>query len=137
MAAAGAIAVAAGPLIGGAVTTYFSWRRVFAGEVVIVLGISCWPAGSRMPAGGRTALDVVGARALGGRAGPVVFGVLRSSEWGWVLPKEAPSLLGLSLTFGFIVGGLIVVWIFLVGGRASRARPGAAGRAVDARATPS
>ena len=39
VAAAGAIAVAAGPLIGGAVTTYASWRYVFFGEVVIVIVI--------------------------------------------------------------------------------------------------
>ncbi|MBG6225529.1 MFS family permease [Arthrobacter sp. CAN_A2] len=39
VAAAGAMAVAAGPLIGGAVTTFASWRYVFVGEVVIVLGI--------------------------------------------------------------------------------------------------
>src|SRR3954468_16073765 len=32
-------AIAAGPLIGGWVTTEFSWRYVFAGEVVIVAGI--------------------------------------------------------------------------------------------------
>src|SRR5262245_60958340 len=38
VASAGAIAVAAGPLIGGAVTTYLTWRLVFAGEVVIVIG---------------------------------------------------------------------------------------------------
>src|SRR6266496_4003781 len=37
VAAAGAIAVAVGPLIGGFCTTYFSWRWVFAGEVVLVL----------------------------------------------------------------------------------------------------
>ena len=36
VAAAGAVAVAAGPLIGGALTTYASWRWVFAGEVVII-----------------------------------------------------------------------------------------------------
>jgi MFS family permease len=36
VAAAGAVAVAVGPLIGGFCTTYFSWRWVFAGEVVIV-----------------------------------------------------------------------------------------------------
>src|SRR5205823_2693136 len=39
IASAAAIAVAAGPLIGGFVTEYFSWRRVFAGEVVLVVGI--------------------------------------------------------------------------------------------------
>ena len=39
VASAGAIAVAAGPLIGGLCTTYASWRLVFAGEVVIVLAI--------------------------------------------------------------------------------------------------
>ncbi|HVL61861.1 MAG TPA: MFS transporter, partial [Microbacterium sp.] len=39
VASAGAIAVAAGPLIGGFVTTYWTWRYVFAGEVVLVIGI--------------------------------------------------------------------------------------------------
>src|SRR4051794_17742233 len=39
VAAAGAIAVAVGPLVGGFCTTYFSWRWVFAGEVVLVIAI--------------------------------------------------------------------------------------------------
>ena len=37
--AAGAIAIAVGPLIGGLATTYASWRWVFAGEVIVGAGI--------------------------------------------------------------------------------------------------
>ena len=39
IAASGAIAVAVGPLLGGAVTTFASWRWVFVGEVVVVIVI--------------------------------------------------------------------------------------------------
>jgi len=47
--------------------------------------------------------------------GMAVYGVLRSSEWGWVTPKPgAPSILGLSPTFWLIAAGLFVVWLFLV-----------------------
>ena len=36
-------AIAVGPLIGGWVTTYFSWRYVFVGEVVVVIAILLVP----------------------------------------------------------------------------------------------
>jgi MFS family permease len=55
VAAAGAVAVAVGPLIGGFCTTYLSWRWVFAGEVVIVLVILVRTR--ELPAGRRTSLS--------------------------------------------------------------------------------
>ena len=40
--------------------------------------------------------------------------MLRSSEWGWVIPKPgAPSFLNVSLTLWFMVVGLLVVYGFL------------------------
>jgi EmrB/QacA subfamily drug resistance transporter len=111
---AGAIAVAVGPLIGGIATTYFSWRWVFVGEVVIVAGILLLARRiADAPPEARVRFDVIGAvlNAIG--LGLAVLGVLRSSEWGWVMPKAgAPSLLGLSLTVWFVLGGLLVIWIF-------------------------
>ena len=51
---AGAIAVAVGPLIGGIATTYFSWRWVFVGEVLVVAVILVLAqAGRRRTAGGQ------------------------------------------------------------------------------------
>jgi MFS family permease len=114
VAAAGAVAVAVGPLIGGFCTTYFSWRWVFAGEVVLVLVILVLARRiADAPAEQRPRLDVVGAilSALG--LGLLVFGVLRSSEWGWVQPKEGgPSWAGLSPTVWLFIGGLFVIWLF-------------------------
>jgi Na+/melibiose symporter-like transporter len=44
----------------------------------------------------------------------VVFGVLRSSEWGWVQPKPGgPEVVGLSPVVWLLIGGLLVVYGFL------------------------
>ncbi|WP_067071171.1 MFS transporter [Carbonactinospora thermoautotrophica] len=111
---AGAIAVALGPLIGGVATTYFSWRWVFAGEVVIVAGILALARRvNDAPPETRVRLDVVGAVLAAVGLGSAVFGVLRSAEWGWVIPKSGgPAVLGVSPTVWFILGGLLVLWLF-------------------------
>ena len=114
VAAAGAVAVAVGPLIGGFCTTYFSWRWVFAGEVVVVLAILLLTRRiADAPVEERPKLDVVGSvlSALG--LGLVVFGVLRTSEWGWIQPKpDGPSWADLSPTVWLVLAGLFVIWVF-------------------------
>ena len=115
VASAGAIAVAAGPLIGGAVTTLWTWRLVFAGEVVIVAAIVLLTRRIKdvETEGAAPRIDVLGVVLSAAGLGLAVYGVLRSSEWGWVLAKEsAPSLWGLSFTLVFIVCGAVILWIF-------------------------
>ncbi|MFI2365776.1 MFS transporter [Promicromonospora sp. NPDC019610] len=115
VASAGAIAVAAGPLIGGAVTTYLTWRLVFAGEVVVVLAILALTRKIQDTAPAkRVPFDLVGMvlSALG--LGLAVFGVLRSSEWGWIQAKPgAPAIAGISATLWLVLAGLLVIRAFL------------------------
>jgi EmrB/QacA subfamily drug resistance transporter len=114
VAAAGAIAIAVGPLIGGVATTYFSWRWVFAGEVVLVLVILA--LARRMadaPPDRRPKIDFLGAALSASGLGIFVFGVLRTDEWGWILPKEGqPSWAGLSPVVWLALGGMLLVWLF-------------------------
>ena len=96
-------------------TTYFSWRYVFAGEVIIVIAIlflARRAADDKL--GERPHLDLIGAVISSAGLALIVLGVLKSSTWGWLLPKEgATSLFGLSLTIWFIMGGLFLLWLFL------------------------
>ena len=119
--AAGA-AIAAGPLIGGWVTTTFSWRYVFVGEVVVVIVVLIVhrrmkraPKPEHAPK-----LDYAGAALSAVALGLIVFGILKSSTWGWIKPIDAPTINGREITpFGFslvpflIIGGFVALGGFM------------------------
>ncbi|MFD6875650.1 MULTISPECIES: MFS transporter [unclassified Streptomyces] len=115
VAAAGAVAIAVGPLIGGVATTYFSWRWVFAGEVLVVLGILALARPiAETVSDERPRIDLVGTVLSAAGLGSFVYGVLRSDEWGWFQPKpDAPALLGMSLTVWLMLLGIGLTWLFL------------------------
>ncbi|HKF85128.1 MAG TPA: MFS transporter [Candidatus Limnocylindrales bacterium] len=114
-----AAAVAVGPIIGGWVTTNYTWRLVFAGEVVIVAVILVLR--NRMKPSPRPVepprLDLVGSALSAGGFGLVVFAILQSSSWGWVIPKGALTIGGTEITpLGFsavpflVLAGLGLLW---------------------------
>jgi EmrB/QacA subfamily drug resistance transporter len=99
-------AIAAGPLIGGWVTTELSWRYVFAGETVIVIVILLLRRRLQRSPGldQPPRLDVVGVALSALGLGLAVFGILKSSQWGWVEPRGALTIGGREITpFGFSV----------------------------------
>lgn len=115
IASAGAIAVAVGPLIGGLVTTYFSWRWVFAAEVLIVLVILVLARKiADAPSDHRPKLDFVGTLLSVAGLGAFVYGVLQTSQWGWLQPKPGgPAILGMSPSLWLMMMGLFIMWLFL------------------------
>ncbi|MET7383833.1 MFS transporter [Streptomyces sp. NPDC005529] len=107
--------IAVGPLLGGWVTTYLTWRLVFAGEVVVVVAMLCFRRVITESArsGPRPRLDGVGAALSAAGLGLGVLGVLQSSSWGWVQPRNPPfTVLGFAPTLFVVAAGVVVLALF-------------------------
>jgi MFS family permease len=108
--------IAVGPILGGWMTTNLSWRLVFAGEVVVAIGIML---GVRYLAdeareGPPTEVDWVGSALSAAGLGLIVYGVLQSSSWGFLRPRNSPiEPFGFSLTPFVIAAGGVLLALFV------------------------
>ncbi|RXZ46056.1 MFS transporter [Agromyces binzhouensis] len=120
--AASGAAVAAGPLIGGFLTTYASWRYVFIGEVVVMAVVVLFArriADRHEPV--RLRIDVLSVLLSSAGLIAVVLGMLQSKTWGWIIPLQSPEIggveiapLGVSLTAWLILAGVgLLAWFAL------------------------
>jgi MFS family permease len=111
---------AAGPLIGGFVTTVLTWRVVFAAETVVVLILLTvvHRIGEQRPER-PPKLDLVGVGLSALGLGLTVFAILKISTWGLFVPTGALTIAGTKITpFGLsvvpfmIFAGLVILGVF-------------------------
>jgi MFS family permease len=115
------LAAALGPIIGGYVTTYLSWRYVFVAETIIMIGVllvSKHIMDEKLTK--KTTLDIKSVILSASGMGMLVLGVLQSKTWGWLIPKAIPSIngyelapLGISMVAYLILAGIIVLKLFI------------------------
>ncbi len=109
-------AAAAGPLIGGWVTTEFSWRWVFAAETIIIVAIilPLTPTirdGRREPARGR--FDFMGVVLSAASMILIVLALVSASTWGIIRPINPPfEVFGFSPVIPIVLIGVLVGWAF-------------------------
>jgi EmrB/QacA subfamily drug resistance transporter len=109
--------IAIGPILGGWATTELSWRIVFVGEVVLVVIILVMTRMIKdaLRPGPKPKLDFVGTILSASGLGLIVLGVLQSSTWGWIAPKDSPiEPFGFALTLFVVAAGGLLVWAFVL-----------------------
>ena len=105
-AAMGSIAAGAGPVVGGLLTTQFSWRWVFLVNLpvcltTVVIGQRLLRE-SRDPAAARRP-DLVGAALAIGSVALLTLAIVQGDQWGWSSPREIAALAtAVAAAIGFV-----------------------------------
>ena len=109
---AAGLGAAAGPLIGGLVTSAISWRASFVLQVLVVAAHRRARPPDRRPTaqGAAPRFDLVGAILSAAGLFFVVFGILQSSTYGWFAARTDFTIGG---TVVIPKGGISPVWLFV------------------------
>jgi MFS family permease len=112
---AAGLGAAAGPLIGGLLTSLISWRASFLLQVLVVASIAflAQRVVSRGRQGPRPQFDLVGAVLSAAGLFFVVLGILQSGTYGWFASRENFTIGG---TVVIPEGGISPVWLFVAVG---------------------
>src|SRR5438874_1041319 len=106
------LAVAIGPLVGGALTTYVGWRWIFF--VNIPIGIVCVAAGLRELHESRNeehgGADVPGLVTWTGALFALVLGLFRGSDWGW----SSGRIVGLFIAAAVLLAAFAAIGVALL-----------------------
>jgi MFS family permease len=107
---AAGIGAAAGPLIGGLITSYLSWRASFLLQVLIVVVIALLARRVTDPplAEPRPRFDVLGAVLSAAGLFFVVVGILQTGSYGWLRATTDFTIAG---TIVIPAGGVSPVWV--------------------------
>ncbi|EGD56128.1 MFS transporter [Gordonia neofelifaecis] len=114
-------AAAAGPLIGGVMTTYSSWRYVFVAEAVVMAVVLCVAGRIKdTPPDPAVRISVLSVILSAAGMGLGVFALLQSKTWGWIVPLDPPKIgdttiapFGVSPVAYLILIALIILWAFV------------------------
>jgi MFS family permease len=109
---AAGVGSAAGPLIGGLITTYISWRASFILQALVVAAIALLARRLVDPplAEQRPSFDVLGSILSAVGLFFVVFGILQTGTYGWFTARQDFSVGG---TVVIPEGGISPVWLFV------------------------
>jgi MFS family permease len=110
---AGGLGAAAGPLIGGLVTSAISWRVSFLLQVLVVAAIIVLARRIVEPplTGPRPSFDMTGAVLSAAGLFFVVLGILQSRTYGWLVSREDFKV---GDTVLLPKGGISPVWVFVL-----------------------
>lgn len=114
-------AAAAGPLIGGIMTTYASWRYVFVGEAIVMTLVLIVSGRIKdLPGDKKLRIDLLSVVLSAAGLAILVFALLQSKSWGWLVPLDPPEIggvtiapLGVSPVAYLILIAFLVLWWFV------------------------